>query len=351
MLQSYYLLSGIQTFLISLICFLYRSKKIKINQYLGCFFLTLFVEMIKIILFKTYRNTHFLFLPLSFNFLTIVFLFFYASETAGVIIKNKLRYYIFGSIEFFLFSILYTAIWFNPELLEKLFMWGFMDFYMFSSSMFIAFFCIKIIITNFKHEQKVRVYFKNKNYKTLHWLTAFCVLCLLLNLCGVVGRVFLIKSESYVFFNEGFYLLTLYYITITSLLQINIDNVIESGKWNVPNQELIEVYEKVEKLMVEERLYLDPNLNLKLVSNRAKISDRHISKSINAVKNKNFNAFVHEYRIEEFKKLVLNKRYLKYSIEALANEVGYNSRASFYKNFKKIVGVSPLDFINEIRNK
>ncbi|WP_176829831.1 helix-turn-helix domain-containing protein [Tenacibaculum sp. MAR_2009_124] len=153
------------------------------------------------------------------------------------------------------------------------------------------------------------------------------------------------------FFNEGFYLLTLYYITITSLLQINIDNVIESGKWNVPNQELIEVYEKVEKLMVEERLYLDPNLNLKLVSNRAKISDRHISKSINAVKNKNFNAFVHEYRIEEFKKLVLNKRYLKYSIEALANEVGYNSRASFYKNFKKIVGVSPLDFINEIRNK
>ncbi|WP_440879632.1 helix-turn-helix domain-containing protein [Tenacibaculum sp. C7A-26P2] len=351
MLNTYYFLTGVQTLLITFICFLYRSKKIHVNQYLGYFFLTLFLEVVKIILLKIYKSGHLLFLPLSFNFLTIVFLFFYASETAGFTIKNKRRYYIFAIVEFFLFSFLYVYLWFDYGLLKYLFTIGFMDVYMLSSSAYIIFFCFRIIEINFKHQRRIKSYFKNKTYKTLHWLTVFCVMCLMFNLMGFLGKFIFLENESYLLFYEGFYLFSLYYVAISSLLQINIDNVIDSNKLIFSGYDLSTIFDKIEKIMVEKKLYLNPNLNLKLISQETEIPMRLISKAINEIKKKNFNAYVHEYRIEEFKKLILKKDYLKYSIEALANEVGYNSRASFYKNFKKIVGVSPLDFINEKRNQ
>ncbi len=347
MLNSCYFISSVQTLLIALIFFLYKSQKFKLNRYLGFFFLTLFIETVKIILLRTYHNIHLIFLPVNFNFLTIVFLFFYASETSGVIIKNKFKYYLLAIIETVVFSVLFILVWFVPSLIEKLFIYGFMDVYMFSSSIFIGYFCIRIIKINLIHKKKLLEHYEDVKYKTLLWLTAFCVICIALNFLGFFGRFLLLNNKSYHILIEVLFLISLYYITIASLVQINISNVINLNKvsLNEIQKELIDVCKTIDHYMTSEKLYLNPSLNLTFLSNYIKIPDRLISKSINEIKNKNFNRFVHEYRIEEFKRLVLDKKYEKYSIEALAHEVGYNSRASFYKNFKIIVGVSPHDFI------
>ena len=56
---------------------------------------------------------------------------------------------------------------------------------------------------------------------------------------------------------------------------------------------------------------------------------------------------INKGEIEGVKKLLLNESYKKYSIVAISKEVGFNSRASFYKNFKERVGISPSDYINQ----
>lgn len=351
MLNSCYFIGSIQTLLITLIFFLYKSQKFKLNRYLGFFFLTLFIETVKIILLRTYHNIQLFFLPVNFNFLTIVFLFFYASETSGVIIKNKFKYYIMAIIEALLFSMLFILVWLFPSLIEKLFIYGFMDVYMISSSIFVGYFCIRIIKINLTHKNKLLQFYEDVKYKTLLWLSAFCVICIVLNFLGFLGRFLFLNSENYHVLTEVLFLISLYYITIASLVQINISNVINTSKvsLNEIQQELVEVCKTIDYYMANEKLYLNPSLNLSFLSNYIKIPDRLISKSINEIKNKNFNRFVHEYRIEEFKRLILDKKYDKYSIEALAHEIGYNSRASFYKNFKTIVGVSPHDYIENVK--
>ncbi|WP_435260993.1 helix-turn-helix domain-containing protein [Tenacibaculum sp. nBUS_03] len=254
-------------------------------------------------------------------------------------------------IEALLFSMLFILVWLFPSLIEKLFIYGFMDVYMISSSIFVGYFCIRIIKINLTHKNKLLQFYEDVKYKTLLWLSAFCVICIVLNFLGFLGRFLFLNSENYHVLTEVLFLISLYYITIASLVQINISNVINTSKvsLNEIQQELVEVCKTIDYYMANEKLYLNPSLNLSFLSNYIKIPDRLISKSINEIKNKNFNRFVHEYRIEEFKRLILDKKYDKYSIEALAHEIGYNSRASFYKNFKTIVGVSPHDYIENVK--
>lgn len=58
---------------------------------------------------------------------------------------------------------------------------------------------------------------------------------------------------------------------------------------------------------------------------------------------KNFFQFVNSYRIEAVKKILLEPK-LKYSIEAIGYECGFNSKSSFYTVFKNLTGETPVAF-------
>ncbi|WP_161635332.1 helix-turn-helix domain-containing protein [Aquimarina macrocephali] len=151
--------------------------------------------------------------------------------------------------------------------------------------------------------------------------------------------------------------LLLYYFTIGSLVQINIVNItseseVESSKRK--QEENKEIYERVskeiERYMVEEKAFLDQDMTLKTFAKRVGVSSRSISKTINEMEYKNFNMYLNHYRVEEFKTLIESEKYQKYSNTALAKEAGFNSRASFYKNFKDIVGISPSDYFESLNS-
>lgn len=43
--------------------------------------------------------------------------------------------------------------------------------------------------------------------------------------------------------------------------------------------------------------------------------------------------------------------YRKYTIKAISNEVGFKKSESFSRAFRKFIGITPLNFINELNNK
>jgi AraC-like DNA-binding protein len=47
-------------------------------------------------------------------------------------------------------------------------------------------------------------------------------------------------------------------------------------------------------------------------------------------------------------KILLRDKLDKLTIEGIARESGFNSRASFYRAFKKYTAVSPSEFINQL---
>jgi AraC-like DNA-binding protein len=61
----------------------------------------------------------------------------------------------------------------------------------------------------------------------------------------------------------------------------------------------------------------------------------------------NFYDFVNKYRVEEAKRLLLDNN-RNYKIIAIAYEVGFNSKATFNRVFKKFTGLTPSDFKENI---
>ena len=70
-----------------------------------------------------------------------------------------------------------------------------------------------------------------------------------------------------------------------------------------------------------------------------------VSRAINTCRQCNFNALLNEYRIKEAcRRLIDSNAYGHYTIEGIANSVGYLSRSNFTAIFKEIMGLTPSAF-------
>lgn len=98
---------------------------------------------------------------------------------------------------------------------------------------------------------------------------------------------------------------------------------------------------KIEKLFIEQKIYLEPELSLTDLARRLKTNTSVLSAVINQIFNKNFNDFVNEFRVEEFRRIVQLPEYKNLTLLAIAFECGFNSKATFNRAVKKITGYSP----------
>ncbi len=100
--------------------------------------------------------------------------------------------------------------------------------------------------------------------------------------------------------------------------------------------------------MSDKKPYLDPELNLKQLSEQLNLTRSQLSEVINAGFGKNFNDFINEYRIEAVKQMLQEGQQNKLSLLGIAFDCGFNSKATFNRVFKKLNGTSPTEFL---RNK
>lgn len=108
---------------------------------------------------------------------------------------------------------------------------------------------------------------------------------------------------------------------------------------------LSEIHLELLKLMDQKKLFKDPELSLKGVAKQLNIHSNSLSQVINTLENKNFYDYINELRINEFKTIVIFPENQKFTLLSLAYEVGFNSKTSFNRNFKKITGLSPTAYL------
>jgi len=102
--------------------------------------------------------------------------------------------------------------------------------------------------------------------------------------------------------------------------------------------------EKILEIMQDKKPYLDPGLNINILAHMMGFHSHQLSKILNQYFKQNFFEFVNNYRIEEFKKQVVNPKNKHFSILALALDCGFNSKASFNRIFKNTTGQTPSEF-------
>lgn len=113
---------------------------------------------------------------------------------------------------------------------------------------------------------------------------------------------------------------------------------------SLQEQDAKSLAKRINYLFETEKPYLNPQINLKTVSKRLDIPPHHITEILNGLLGQNFNEYVNNYRVEEFKSLVLDPKYKNFSLLAIAFEVGFRSKATFNTTFKKFTNQTPSEF-------
>jgi AraC-like DNA-binding protein len=97
------------------------------------------------------------------------------------------------------------------------------------------------------------------------------------------------------------------------------------------------------RLMADERPWLEPELTLTELAHRLRTNPALLSKVINAGCGQNFNDFVNTYRVQEARRKLADPRFGHYSLVGVALESGFNSKSTFNRVFKKLLGQAPSE--------
>ena len=98
------------------------------------------------------------------------------------------------------------------------------------------------------------------------------------------------------------------------------------------------VFDRLQTLMQEERLFLDPDINLLRIARRLSLPVREVSQAINQQTNQNVSQYVNSLRINEVCRLLTDS---DKSITETIYASGYNSKSNFNREFLRIMGQTP----------
>ena len=101
-------------------------------------------------------------------------------------------------------------------------------------------------------------------------------------------------------------------------------------------------YTEIQSLLIHNKIYLDPLLNLERMARKLVIPEKQLSQIINECAGQNFNDYINQYRIAEARELLRsddNKNVL-----SVAYEVGFNSKSTFNTAFKKFTNMTPTQY-------
>lgn len=96
------------------------------------------------------------------------------------------------------------------------------------------------------------------------------------------------------------------------------------------------------RVMDKEKAFCSPDFSLGRLAELIGTNQAYLSQVINECHGKSFTEYVNEYRIREVcNRLLDTAGYGNYTIEAIAESVGFGSRSTFSRTFRKITGIPP----------
>ena len=124
-------------------------------------------------------------------------------------------------------------------------------------------------------------------------------------------------------------------LALVNSLSYQNSSLSEENKEKIKNT-ILKYFEKPE-------VYLNPDLNMDFISKALKVPKYQLTEVLNTTIGKNFFQFVNTYRVESVKKMLANPKN-NFSIEGIGYECGFSSKSSFYKEFKRITGMTPIAY-------
>ena len=107
-----------------------------------------------------------------------------------------------------------------------------------------------------------------------------------------------------------------------------------------------ELFARICDAMESSRLYLNPNLRMEDLISVCGSNRSYISGCINQVTGLSFPEFVNSYRVH-YAQMLLSETGSGRSLGDIAAQCGYGSHSAFARNFKKMTGKAPSEWVPE----
>ncbi len=219
-------------------------------------------------------------------------------------------------------------------------------------------------ISLYYHKTRLNKEFSNSDRINFNWL-----LLLNIGLLVIWVAVIFIQDDKIIFSYSSLYIICIGFFGLTQVKvftekdvlyiqkQNSLDNLerkeISIGiKETKPNDgNLQEIYIKVVELLKKEKLYLNPELKIIDLAILLNIHPNLMSRAINHVSQATFYDLINKMRVDEFINNIKGADANKYTIIAIAFDSGFNSKATFNRNFKAIRGMSPSEFLLSLQKE
>lgn len=132
-----------------------------------------------------------------------------------------------------------------------------------------------------------------------------------------------------------------YFMGTHSLLDLPVGKYTKSS---LSEKRKREILKRIEHEMSEKEFYASSLASLANLAKQVHESTHHVSQVINEKMGKNFFELLAHYRVEAAKKLLSGKQKDTFTIEEVAEKVGYNSKSAFNTTFKKLTGKTPSEY-------
>ncbi len=200
-------------------------------------------------------------------------------------------------------------------------------------------------------------YFWTKDLKK--WLVGFAngfLLIALVEFCFIVGdflfgydfgSIFMIgRSCTFVAF--------ILWVSFNGIKSFYPSNIYQTkpnlGTPLVKEGDLSKHIQQLQDLMEKEKVYLNPDLNLKILAQYLQTAEKTCSHVLSKGLNTNFNQYINKHRVEFFKTKILDGQHKNYTLTSLAFECGFESKSTFNRAFKLFNEMTPSQYVKSIEN-
>ncbi len=222
-----------------------------------------------------------------------------------------------------------------------------------------AFYVILSVLALRDYEKALPGYYANLEGVDLSWLKRLAqfigLLFLIIFLLITLGSTFKLFARQYVFRWVSFTLtlFTVYYgyrylkQVEGFLRQKAAPPLVSNNKYaksSLSDAEMLRIEQAILRSLTGDKLYLDEQLTLVKLADQTGESSQKVSETLNRRMDTTFYNLVNRFRVEQAKILLVDPKVSHLSIEGIAYECGFKSRSTFFKFFKKEVGMTPTAF-------
>lgn len=288
----------------------------------------------------------------QFLYPVMYFLYFYKTSSLFPIKTTKLTILFTPFILLTLGNIIISfSTIFNLYNLPQIISDHIFEFYRFVSFLTIIF-LIFMVVLSYKY-----TFVKNDDLKE-KWLKYLWITLSLILLYGVVLELhrFIYLKRLPLTYLWAFISVFIYWLIYKGLYQFKLSNdqyeirnILKNSISKTVHYENNESshFQELLVLLKEKKIHHNPNLSRDTVAKQLGISSGYLTQIIKNNTSTSYSDFINMQRVKDVKDMIKNPLFDKYNLLSIGLECGFNSKTSFYTNFKKETGLTPKEYRNK----